>query len=56
MQIENNELKAYIQAQCEEMLAPLYAELEAIKPRPQEEEMLDFSEELEMLKREGLLK
>lgn len=56
MQIENNKLKAYIQAQCEELLAPLYAELEAINPQPEEMEMLDFSEEVEMLKKEGLLK
>ena len=56
MQIENKELKAYIQAKCEELLAPLYAELEAFQVQPKEEETLDFSEDVAILKNEGLLK
>lgn len=39
-------------AKCEELLAPLYAQLEALK----EEEMPDFSEDVEILRNEGLLK
>ena len=39
MQLENKELKAFIQAKCEELLAPLYAELEALQVQPKEEEM-----------------
>lgn len=56
MQIENKELKAFIQTKCEELLAPLYAELEALQVQPKEEEMPDFSEDVAILKNEGLLK
>ena len=55
MQIENKEFKAFIQAKCEELLAPLYAELEALQV-PKEEEMPDFSEDVAILKNEGLIK
>ena len=55
MQLENKELKAYIQAKCEELLAPLYAELEALQVQPKEE-MPDFSEDVDILRNEGLLK
>ena len=55
MQMENKELKAFIQAKCEELLAPLYAELEALQVQPKEE-MSDFSEDVAILRNEGLLK
>ena len=56
MQLENKELEAYIQAKCEELLAPLYAELEALQAQPKEEELPDFSEDVAILKNEGLIK
>lgn len=56
MQLENKELEAYIQAKCEELLAPLYAELEALQVQPKEKEMPDFSEDVAILKNEGLIK
>ena len=56
MQIENKEFKAFIQAKCEELLAPLYAELEKLQVQPKEEEIPDFSEDVAILKNEGLLK
>ena len=56
MQLAKKELKAYIQAKCEELLAPLYAELEALQVQSKEEEMPDFSEDVAILKNEGLLK
>ena len=56
MQLENKELKAFIQVKCEELLAPLYAELEKLQVHPKEEEMPDFSEDVAILKNEGLLK
>lgn len=56
MQLENKELEAYIQAKCEELLAPLYAELEALQVQPKEEEMPDFSEDVKILQDAGLIK
>ena len=56
MQLENKELKAYIQAKCEELLAPLYAELGALQVQSKEEEMPDFSEDVDILRNEGLIK
>ena len=56
MQIENKELKAYIQAKCEELLTPLYAELGALQGQSKEEEMPDFSEDVDILRSEGLIK
>jgi hypothetical protein len=56
MKLENKEIKAFIQAKCEELLAPLYAELEALQVQPKEEEIPDFSEDVAILKSEGLLK
>lgn len=55
MQLENKELKAYIQAKCEELLAPLYAEFEVLQVQPKEE-MPDFSEDVAILRNEGLIK
>lgn len=56
MQLENKELEAYIKAKCEELLAPLYTELEALQVQPKEEEIPDFSEDVAILKNEGLIK
>ena len=56
MQIENKELKAFIQAKCEELLAPLYAELEALQSQPKEAEIPDFSEDVDILRNVGLIK
>lgn len=56
MQLENKEFKAFIQAKCEELLAPLYAELEALQVQSKEEEIPDFSEDVDILRNEGLIK
>ena len=56
--MENNyqEITDLVAKKCEELLAPLYAELEALQGQPKEEEMPDFSEDVAILKNEGLLK
>lgn len=56
MQNNNQEIIDLVAKKCEELLAPLYAELEALQVQPKEEEMPDFSEDVAILKNEGLLK
>ena len=55
MQNNYQEIANLVAKKCEELLAPLYAELEALQV-PKEEEMPDFSEDVAILKNEGLLK
>ena len=56
MQNNYQEIADLVAKKCEELLAPLYAELEALQVQPKEEEMPDFSEDVAILKNEGLLK
>ena len=56
MQNNYQEIADLVAKKCEELLAPLYAELEALQVQPKEEEMPDFSEDVAILKNQGLLK
>ena len=56
MQNNNQEIIDLVAKKCEELLAPLYAELEKLQVQPKEEEMPDFSEDVAILKNEGLIK
>ena len=56
MQNNYQEIADLVAKKCEEVLAPLYAELEALQVQPKEEEMPDFSEDVAILKNQGLLK
>ena len=56
MEQNYQEIADIVAKKCEELLAPLYAELEALQVQPKEEEMPDFSEDVAILKNEGLLK
>ena len=56
MQSNYQEIADLVAKKCEELLAPLYAELEALQVQPKEEEMPDFSEDVAILKNQGLLK
>ena len=56
MQNNYQEIADLVAKKCEELLAPLYAELEALQVQPKEEEMPAFSEDVAILKNEGLLK
>lgn len=56
MEQNYQEIADLVAMKCEELLAPLYAELEALQVQPKEEEMPDFSEDVEILRNEGLLK
>ena len=56
MQSNYQEIADLVAKKCEELLVPLYAELEALQVQPKEEEMPDFSEDVAILKNEGLLK
>ena len=49
------EIATMVAKKCEEALAPLYAELEVLQVQPKEE-MPDFSEDVAILRNEGLLK
>lgn len=55
MQNNYQEITDLVAKKCEELLAPLYAELEALQVQPKED-MPDFSEDVAILKNEGLLK
>ena len=56
MQNNYQEIADLVAKKCQEALAPLYAELEALQVQPKEEEMPDFSEDVAILKNQGLLK
>lgn len=56
MQNNYQEIADLVAKKCEELLAPLYAELEALQVQPKEEELPDFTEDVAILKNEGLLK
>lgn len=56
MEAQYQKIADLVAKKCEEVLAPLYAELEALQVQPKEEEMPDFSEDVAILKNEGLLK
>ena len=56
MQSNHQEIADLVAKKCEELLAPLYAELEKLQVQPKEEEMPDFSEDVDILRNEGLLK
>ena len=56
MEQNYQEIVDIVAKKCEELLAPLYAELEALQVQLKEEEMPDFSEDVAILKNEGLLK
>ena len=56
MQNNYQEIADLVAKKCEELLAPLYAELEALQVQPKEEEIPDFSEDVAILKNQGLLK
>lgn len=56
MQNNYQEIADLVAKKCEEVLAPLYAELEALQVQPKEEEMPNFSEDVDILRNEGLLK
>ena len=56
METTYQEIADLVAKKCEELLAPLYAELEALQVQPKEEEMPDFSEDVAILKNEGLIK
>ena len=54
MQNNYQEIADLVAKKCEELLAPLYAELEAqVQPK---DEMPDFSEDVAILRNEGLIK
>ena len=55
MQNNHQEIADLVAKKCEELLAPLYAELEALQVQPKEE-MPDFSEDVDILRNEGLIK
>lgn len=52
--MEIKDLEKLIVDKCKEALAPLCAELEATQPK--EEPKYDFSEDIEYLRNEGLIK
>lgn len=56
MQSNYQEIADLVAKKCEELLAPLYAELEALQVQPKEKEMPDFSEDVDILRSEGLIK
>ena len=56
MQSNYQEIADLVAKKCEEVLAPLYAELEAFQVQPKEEEMPNFSEDVDILRNEGLIK
>lgn len=56
MEQNYQEIADIVAKKCEELLAPLYAELEALQVQPKEEEMPDFSEDVDILRNEGLIK
>lgn len=56
MQNNYQEISGLVAKKCEELLAPLYAELEALQAQPKEKKMPDFSEDVAILKNEGLIK
>ena len=56
MQNNYQEIADLVAKKCEELLAPLYAELEKLQVQPKEEEILDFSEDVDILRNQGLLK
>ena len=56
METNYQEIADLVTKKCEELLAPLYAELEALQVQPKEEEMPDFSEDVDILRSEGLIK
>lgn len=55
MQNNYQEIADLVAKKCEELLAPLYVELEALQVQPKEE-MPDFSEDVAILRNEGLIK
>ena len=55
MEQNYQEIADIVAKKCEELFAPLYAELEALQVQPKEE-MPDFSEDVDILRNEGLLK
>lgn len=56
METNYQEIAGLVAKKCEELLAPLYAELEALQVQPKDDEMPNFSEDVAILKNEGLLK
>ena len=56
MQNNYQEIADLVAKKCEEVLAPLYAELEASQVQPKEEKMPNFSEDVDILRNEGLIK
>ena len=56
MEQNYQEIADIVAKKCEELLAPLYAELEALQVQPKEEEMPDFSDDVAILRNEGLIK
>ena len=56
MEQNYQEIADIVAKKCEELIAPLFAELEALQVQPKEEEIPDFSEDVAILKNEGLLK
>lgn len=56
MEQNYQEIADIVAKKCEELLAPIYAELEALQVQPEDEEMPNFSEDVDILRNEGLLK
>ena len=56
MEHNYQEIADLVAMKCEALLAPLYEELHDLQAQPKEEEMPDFSEDVAILKKEGLLK
>ena len=56
MNTNYQEIADLVAKKCQEVLAPLYEELHELQVQPKEEEMPDFSEDVAILKNEGLLK
>ena len=56
METNYQEIADLVARKCQEALAPLYEELHELQVQPKEEEMLNFSEDVAILKNEGLIK
>ena len=56
MEQNYQEIANIVAKKCEELLAPIYAELEALQVQPEDEEMPNFSEDVDILRNEGLIK
>lgn len=56
MNTNYQEIADLVAKKCQEVLAPLYEELHELQVQPKEEEMPDFSEDVAILKNEGLIK